>query len=489
VKTFRPTSVSLRRAPGSGTYALFAAAFLAFVIYGSLVPLHYRPLPCTETVDRFHAVCARPVRVDSISDWTTNIVLFIPLGFLLMAMICVDRRAWVGWAAALLVLPFCTLLSASLEFTQLWFPPRISSLNDVVAESLGGVLGVLLWLTAGGRITAWLRQTWASLATHGWAARALPAYLALLFLIQTLPLDLTIRPADLYHKYCAGLIQLIPFASGWSDPWTMLGKHVGNMLYFLPVGLLLAQLPGSIWRGKRHWPRVLAVGAGLAALVEFLQLFVESRHCDASDVITGALAVLGGWAASLAWSRNRAGFAVRALDGRRLLLLVWLGVLVVVNWQPFDFSFDLAFGQRRFREMSLVPFADYQRTATVHALDQLLHKVLLWVPLGALLAVPAWRAGGVNPPVGGSTGGITAPARQGPLVLAAFAVAICLEAGQLFLPTRYASVTDVLLETVGAWIGVTAMRRLSSGPSAVARTFLSVRDVSSQPFSAAGEGA
>jgi VanZ family protein len=47
-----------------------------------------------------------------------------------------------------------------------------------------------------------------------------------------------------------------------------------------------------------------------------------------------------------------------------------------------------------------------------------------------------------------------------PLVLvAAAALAAGLEAGQLILPTHYASITDVLIATFGAWIGFVVARR------------------------------
>ena len=65
----------------AGTYALLAAGFLAFAVYGSWVPFHYRPFPFSEARAQFALVCSRPVSVDSISDWVANVLLFVPIGF------------------------------------------------------------------------------------------------------------------------------------------------------------------------------------------------------------------------------------------------------------------------------------------------------------------------------------------------------------------------------------------------------------------------
>ena len=76
-------------APAARHYAWLAAAFAAFALYGSLVPLDYRPLPWDEAQRRWAEVCAQPIRVESRSDWAANILLFVPLGFFGMAgLVC-----------------------------------------------------------------------------------------------------------------------------------------------------------------------------------------------------------------------------------------------------------------------------------------------------------------------------------------------------------------------------------------------------------------
>jgi glycopeptide antibiotics resistance protein len=432
-----------------------ALGFLALLVYGSLVPFDYRPVPWGEAVARLRAACALPVRVESRSDWAANVVLYVPLGFLSLAALAVDRRWPAGLAWGLLVVPACAALSAAIEFTQLYFPPRVTSLNDIVANAGGAAVGVFVWLTMGERLTGWLRRFWSGLGTYrGWALRSLAAYLAVLVLVETTPFDLTLSPVDLYHKYRAGRVRWVPFAAGEVGPFDMIQKSLVNIAYFLPAGVLLAGLPGRPWRHPRHWPRVLAAGLAMAAGVELLQLFVYTRFFDVTDIFTGGFAVLTGWALALAcgWLRPPASPAPtahgsgvtqprrpegRALGLRIVTLLGWLGLLVFVNWQPFNFNPSRAFAAHRLRQLSWVPFADYSQGNYLNAFDQIAQKAVLFVPVGALLTA-------------GSAGRRWAR----PLVLIAAAdLAAGLEAGQLMLPTRYASITDVLIETFGAWIG------------------------------------
>ena len=156
-------------------------------------------------------------------------------------------------------------------------------------------------------------------------------------------------------------------------------------------------------------------------LIQGLKLFVVSRYVDATDVVTGGLAVLAGWGLALAVRRRRAvvlsGRRTRLLVG--LLLLAWLATALFVNWQPFDFTWDAGFAGGRLREIALVPFADYYWGNYWNGFDQFVHKLVLFVPLGMLLTVAL--------PVAARGRGVLV------VVLAAL-VAAGIEAGQLFLP-------------------------------------------------------
>jgi glycopeptide antibiotics resistance protein len=72
-------------------------------------------------------------------DIITNVILFIPLGVLIGAWL--GRRLRQGtWHAVLLF----AAISASFETLQLFIPVRSPSIDDVIANTLGGALGLLL---------------------------------------------------------------------------------------------------------------------------------------------------------------------------------------------------------------------------------------------------------------------------------------------------------------------------------------------------------
>ena len=114
---------------------------------------------------------------------------------------------------------------------------------------------------------------------------------------------------------------------------------------------------------------------------------------------------------------------------RMLLMTVCIAALIYMEWQPFDFDPSLSQAKLNLRKVSLIPFLDYLGDNYIGALDDVLHKILLYAPLGVFLA-PA------------------APASRSTVLFRwslAIAVAVVMETGQLFLPTRYSSISDVIV--------------------------------------------
>jgi hypothetical protein len=77
------------------------------------------------------------LNVRSILDWFVNLLGFIPFGFLLI--INLNKRLTVLKAMAL-----CALLSLSIETGQLFLTERVTEIEDLILNSAGGLLGVLI---------------------------------------------------------------------------------------------------------------------------------------------------------------------------------------------------------------------------------------------------------------------------------------------------------------------------------------------------------
>lgn len=453
------------------------AAYALFVVYGSLVPLNFHPIPLSEAWNRFVNAPFLMLGIGSRADWVANLLLFVPLAFLGRS-VCRPTAGQAGTAVLNLGLwSACTLLAAGIEFTQTYFPGRTVSLNDPLAESLGAAMGLALHRLAGRPMLQWLSGWWGTEAGRPLHTRLLHGYLVALLLMALMPLDLTLSPVEIYHKAKEGRVVLLPFADLPTAPAQAVYDLLTDVLLWLPVGLL--------WRWSGRTPvQVLLRGALVAGAVELLQLFVWSRVSSSTDMVTGALgcvlgALAAGWgrpamlagevaagaaqggAAALTPASNRAGADLAA--AARLpwgwLCLAWLVVALAAFWFPFELRLDASWLQQRWQEAWREPFHNYYQGSEFHALNELLRKLLFFMPGGLLWSLHAageypWRR----------------PALMRAAAIVLPLVAVLVEAGQLLMPGKYADVTDVAIESAGAWLGLLLGRRLWHGVDAARTT-------------------
>src|SRR4051794_9189399 len=121
---------------------VWAAAWTAFAVYGSLVPLHYRATSLASALERMRALPAPTIGIGTGADWGTNVLLFIPLTFLWMGFLTLNASTTIRLFASVLCIPVAACFAVAIEFAQIWFPPRTVSINDMTAEAIGGVVGV-----------------------------------------------------------------------------------------------------------------------------------------------------------------------------------------------------------------------------------------------------------------------------------------------------------------------------------------------------------
>jgi VanZ family protein len=449
-----PTASPRRPAAPTAThYGWLAFGTLVLTIYGSVIPLQFEPRPLDEAATAFREmVYIPPSLLEARGDWVVSFVLFLILSFLTTAALAIDHPWSIGVGAAILVVPACVVLSLVIEFVQVYFPPRTVSLNDVLVESLGGVAGAGIWLAGGQRLTDWLRRVASTQDLDRLAARLLPGFLVLVFALELMPFDLILSPSELVVKFQEGKVHLVPFNLLGMGPEAFFAKVATISACFLPLGFLRALIPARAAGGRPSWVGVAWFGLGVSATVEFLKLFVYSRYCDVTDVVLGTAMVLAGWRLGQAWQTHglpALAWAVAPSAAARnrwfLALLAWLVLVLAVNWWPFQFTTDA----ERFtmdsedlpllglRRMALAPFVDYYWGSKYQALNQFAIKALLFFPLGAWLA---FRPGGE---------------RGGPwqAVGIALAVASLVQLGRYFLPARFPSMTDALIESGAAGAG------------------------------------
>jgi glycopeptide antibiotics resistance protein len=437
--------------------------YLLFVIYGSLVPLQYVDRSLDDAIQTFKNIPFLELGIDSRADWVANLLLFIPLTLLASLLFNASGGTGRRVLVAFLLVFSAVFLAVGIEFTQLFFPQRTVSQNDIFAESVGGLVGIGCHWLFGIRIQTWLDGFWRHEQQQDRAIRVLHAYLIVLFVFGVLPLDLTLSPVELFHKWKEGRVVLVPFA-GLKDKWSeALYETATDILIWIPAGLLWAMQPGSTL--KRVVFRVIIA----SAVIEILQLFVYSRVTDITQVGLAGVGGFVGWAFVRGEGKGMSAMLGLLQRNWRSLWLAWVVLIVVIFWFPFNFNLEGLSGSTATEAFTRLPLTTYYFTSEFHATIELLRKVGFFVPGGLLLGFAAHR------PNAGRRRSAAVPLVL--LVLLAFGI----EVGQLALPGKVADLTDALLESAGGllgylmayWIGAS----VPSQPNEVAVTPVSRLDV------------
>ena len=363
--------------------------------------------------------------VESRADWVANGVLYVPLGFF---GVQVFRGSGTRSVSALASLAFAGLLAFAVEFAQLSFPPRTVSQNDLLAECIGSLVGVIAAFGLGPWLARWW-QAWksdsASVARLAWQAYAL-GYLLFCFF----PFDFLVSRQEFLNKLDSGNLGwlfALPEASvtSWLRALMLLAVEAALTI---PIGLAL----GVGIKAKDAARRGVVGGAIIGLVIEIGQIFVASGVSQGASILSRAAGIgLGAWLG--------AGWRKGNLD----LLRSWIsknqGWLLFAYLAPLGFAsgwgshpwlgWEHAF--RSWDELRFLPFYYHYFTTEAAALISLGSVVVIYAPL----AILAWA----------STAGAGIAA-----VLAAM-VALVLETGKLFMAEIHPDPTNVLLAGASVW--------------------------------------
>jgi len=116
---------------------ILAVAYLLVIAYASLQPFHGWRAPPEEIL---HFLTAPWPRFITLQDVMVNVVAYFPLGLLLSIGLGARYGPARGVAAAT---PAAALLSLVMETAQLFLPVRIASNVDLLANSLGALVGAM----------------------------------------------------------------------------------------------------------------------------------------------------------------------------------------------------------------------------------------------------------------------------------------------------------------------------------------------------------
>lgn len=409
------------------TYLLLG--YLGLLLYASLMPydLDLRDAQAA-AVRRSHACDYWPfgnTGHTSKADLVSNLLLYVPLGFLLAARRRLRRRAAGGAFLAMLA---CFAVSAAVEYFQSYSPTRTSSAQDLLMNTVGGLVGGLAG-AAWGRRWYVLLIRWLRIRN---VRRPLSLVAAMLLIMLAADALYPFRPSlDVGSLREAAKISL---TKGFHTcPWFQWAASRVGVYALLSIVLGGSSLnpTGFRWLAGAFWTCLFA-GA-----CEFSKLFIEGGYANYANVVSSiAGALLGMMLGSLTAGRlSRRIFA-------RLGAFFSGAYLVYMELLPFNFAWNSA------EVHAKVPHGAHWLPLYDYAMHGGLEDVRLFAQ-GLILAAAM-------------TFFVTSslPKRTPPRIswavwmgLLGGLMGLAMEMAQFLLPTRTPSTTDVFVFALGGWIG------------------------------------
>lgn len=417
-------------------------AYLLFVVYGSLVPFDFHPRSLDLALKDFRHIRYLKLGMDSRADWVANVLLYIPLPFLWLGCASRQRRYALEVIASVLLFLFCVTLSVAIEFTQQFFPPRTVSLNDILAEIAGTIIGVVLWWAAGDKV----RRLLESLVAQGKSAAyaGLTLYTIGYLAFSLFPYDFLISTNEIRAKFASGFLHWLPSRAACGGTLRCSAKLVAEAAAVAPLGLLLGVVSRKR-RGQLIWSAAW-VGGWLGLIIETLQFFLVSGVTMAASVFTRVVGVAAGAAAGNTLKRTSLWPLLYLLRPFMPLAgALYVIVLGGVTWLGKGPLLGVNEGIKRLHEIRFMPFYYHYYTSESAALTSLFAVAIMFVPLG--ISYWVWRVTMMREFV--FRGAIKA-AFMGAVISAG------IEVGKLFLRNARPDPTNVLIGSVSVVVGFIA---------------------------------
>lgn len=420
--------------------AVASLACTALLIYASLVPLHYRPLPWDETFQAWRGIPWLSLDLFHRADWVANGLVVLPAGVLAAAAIDWGRTSsWQLLLATPLIAFALTLVVLGIELVQVWFPPRTVSLNDIAAGIIGAALGPTLWVI-GGRF--WQQAITRFLGLPQFRDRLqwlCAIWLAGVILYSVLPLDIILSRGEWQDRITSGRIQLMPFAGDIGASSTFLDLLL-SAIRMVPIGMYFSL------RGSR---KASAWGIWLLALaLEIIQLPIYSKF------VTGT-AVVGGWCGGWLgyYLAKQLGWIERLIRWPAVWAVAWTSSIAAAGFLLLsgaeEWLTDTAVIASRFEGAWTAPLVRYYAGSEYSAYTVILEKIALFGAIGA--ACSGWM------------NCVSMAARRwvfwSSLVIT-LSLGTAIEWVQVYLPPLVPDFSDVLVYVAGYALGYVIMQVL-----------------------------
>ena len=354
--------------------------YLLFVIYGSLVPLVPNSLSIEAALTRFKNIPYLNLGTASRADWIANIVLYIPLAFLMSSNFNRVHSLLSRLLVALLVFAFCLMIAVAVEFSQLFFPPRTVSLNDLIAEALGSLSGVLIWLFLSTYFSNLCRQL---LGANRLSVKSAIIFYVLIYAALSLfPYDFVTSFTELNLKLAHGSDSFfMPVSTCQANGLRCGFKLLSEIAVLFPLGFLCAYLPSV----PQRITAAVLLGFFIGLVLELIQVFLLSGSGQGLSIITRMIGM--GLGASV-WIRAQALSAAITLSFLKrslyLILPLYLLLLITANGELTTHWLLAQPALERLTDIHFLPLYYFYYTSEGVALVSLLNTIGLYCPIGLL---------------------------------------------------------------------------------------------------------
>jgi hypothetical protein len=365
-------------------------------------------------------------------DWIANLLLLIPLGYLLMASLRFRRLPWGGSGAIAFLIGFTFILSV--KYAQLFFPPRTVTLNYVTSQTIGLAFGINL---SGLISTRFVPRIAERFKDGTGLIILLGGYTLFLITYFLMPLDIALDRIDLEARFRQIPETILSFPGAGAGIGFRVLVVLGDALSMAPVGMLLAALYRSLsLRGQ------LLRGLLLVLFIEFMTLFVLSANPYAVAIVYRMVGIwLGLLFMRLIYRMDLRKWHYIAYRYVPLTMLLYALVLIFANgivsrqWV----GLDQAINSLEVRQM--LPFWNFYIVTKVRATQSLVVHIALFAPIGIMIWVRQglWRDG----------------ARFSAFL--AFLLSLMIEVGRWLKPGLRPDFTDPIIAAAAAAVAFRAM--------------------------------
>ncbi|MCD6459045.1 VanZ family protein [bacterium] len=404
------------------TYIKLCLIYILFIIYATSIPFTFIN-SLTDFINKLSAVRWIPYiiggRRESLTDIFSNIILFIPLGFCTASLLKKSGKIIFPLIISCLA---GFIVSSTVEMLQLFTTERVSSITDILNNTLGAFCGSSAAILYHNKIYVFIKPY----IQKFFQRPLIEIYTVLtgvgILFFAVLPFDISLDIDDIKRGIKFFLANFTIFPA-----WKYMQSSINNFFFFFIFSFLGVY---SIFNRGLSWFTIrlfFLFNIFFAVSIEFMQLMIVSRGSTISNIF---FAMLGSCLAII--------LSVYFYDKKTMLktanksFIITYCAYIFFNYMfPFKLTGNIT---DNISVISFVPFAMYFARTNLFSFADFFGQTFMFVPLGILAIMNQNRSAKKSFMVGFSSGMI-------------------LEVIQAIIQSRYCDITDALMAGVGCCIG------------------------------------